>query len=247
MYGLIYSTVINNKLYFTEYTKETGGELWSTDGTAANTTLFKDINPGPGSSQPIFLINTAALSKIYLKGNSAGFTSQQFFTPFNGKYYFTANDGTHGNELWSTDGTSANTSLVKDINSGKGDGVSTGATAYYTSSGIYFTGNDGSTGNEPWVTNGTAAGTNLVYNINPDSYSNGDTIINNSDPSYLFIYNNHLFLNAESGNSSNLYKIDQSNSALPVTLLSFTASKQTESVLLNWITTNEINTHHFNG
>ena len=243
--GLFYSTVINNKLYFTGYTKQTGGELWSTDGTAANTTLFKDINPGPGSSQPTFLINIANLAKNYLKGSSVGVTSQQFFTPFNGKYYFTATDGTHGDEIWSTDGTVANTSLLKDINPGAKNGVSNGLIAYYTSSGIYFTGNDGNTGNEPWVTNGTEAGTNIISNISPDSYADGDTLINDSAPSYLFIYNNHLFFNANSGSSSNLYKIDTSSSALPVTLLTFTASKQTASVLLNWTTTNEINTHHF--
>jgi len=27
-------------------------ELWVTDGTTAGTTLLKDINPGPGSSNP---------------------------------------------------------------------------------------------------------------------------------------------------------------------------------------------------
>lgn len=235
--GLFYSVVINNKLYFTAYSKQAGSELWSTDGTAANTTLFEDINPGPESSQPTFLINTASLNKSYLKGNSAGFTSQQFFTPFNGKFYFTANDGTHGNEIWSTDGTTANTGLLKDINSGTNDGASTGSIAYYTNSGIYFTGNDGNTGNEPWITDGTLAGTKLVADINTGT---GD-----SDPDYLFIYNSHLFFKANVGSSFNLYKIDASASALPVSLLSFTASKQSSSVLLNWITTNEINTHHF--
>ncbi len=237
---MLFSVVINNKLYFNGYSNETGSELWSTDGTAANTALFKDINPGPGSSEPILLFNTAALTKYYANGNSTGFTYQQFFTPFNGKIYFTANDSTHGNELWSTDGTAANTSLVKDINPGNGNGVTDGLSAFYTTSGIYFTANDGTTGNEPWVTNSTAAGTNLVYDIKPG-------VDSSSDPSYLFIYNSQLYFNADNGTgggATSLYKINQAV-ALPVTLLTFTASKQTESVLLNWITTNEINTHHF--
>ena len=247
LFGLLFSVIINNKLYFNGYANETGGELWSTDGTAANTVLVKDINPGPGSSEPILLVNTAAYAKYYINGNSTNFTYQQFFTPFNGKIYFTANDGTHGNELWSTDGTTANTSLVKDINPGTANGVSDGSSAFYTTSGIYFTGNDGTTGNEPWVTDGTAAGTKLVYNINPDSNNDGNLVADDSDPTYLFVYNNQLYFNADNGTgggATSLYKLNQAV-ALPVSLLSFTASKQTESVLLNWTTTIEINTHHF--
>ena len=39
-------------------------------------------------------------------------------TNVNGTLYFDANDGTHGDELWKTDGTAAGTVMVKDIDPG---------------------------------------------------------------------------------------------------------------------------------
>ena len=39
-------------------------------------------------------------------------------TVFNGQLFFGANDGTHGPELWVSDGTAAGTTMVKDIIAG---------------------------------------------------------------------------------------------------------------------------------
>ncbi len=84
-----------NKFFFTARTPTQGIELWISDGTSGGTQVVKDINPGSGSG-----VDTTGGSYLYT-------TSALFFS---------GNDGTFGNELWKTDGSSANTSMVKDIN-----------------------------------------------------------------------------------------------------------------------------------
>jgi ELWxxDGT repeat protein len=71
-----------------------GEELWRSDGTVAGTYRVADINPGPASSQPLFL--TAA----------------------DGWIWFRANDGLSGIELWRSDGTAAGTALAFDLEPG---------------------------------------------------------------------------------------------------------------------------------
>ncbi len=82
---------INNTLYFFAKTPTSGYELWKSDGTAAGTTMLKDINPGEASSWPHNFVN------------------------FEGQLAFVANDGTHGLELWKSDGTAAGTVMVMDL------------------------------------------------------------------------------------------------------------------------------------
>src|SRR5207247_1215185 len=86
--------VIGNVAYFAANDGTNGVELWKTDGTPEGTELVKDIQPGPGSSNPRSL------------------------TSFNGKLYFRASDGENGEELWHSDGTVNGTQPLADIAAG---------------------------------------------------------------------------------------------------------------------------------
>ncbi|CAN5637887.1 hypothetical protein BH11BAC3_BH11BAC3_27120 [soil metagenome] len=85
----------NNLVLFRANTFAEGNETWKTDGIAGGTTILKDINPGSTSSSSLF--------------------SFPYYFTFNNHAYFSADDGTNGNEIWYTDGTMANTFILKNI------------------------------------------------------------------------------------------------------------------------------------
>ena len=88
--------VFKERLFFVADDGKHGTELYQTDGTAAGTSLVKDINP---------------------EGNSHA----QGLVVYKGQLYFGADDGKHGYELWRSDGTAEGTFLVKDLTSGSED------------------------------------------------------------------------------------------------------------------------------
>src|SRR3954471_8355928 len=136
-------TVAGGRLFYTEAFSV---QLWKSDGTAAGTVLVKDINPG-------------------------GFSGLHNLTNVAGTLYFTADDGTNGEELWKSDGTDAGTVMVKDINSGVGG--SQARTLTNVGGTLFFAANDGVNGEELWKSDGTDAGTVMVKNITPGSASSG--------------------------------------------------------------------------
>ncbi len=121
-----------------------GFELWRSDGTAAGTSLVRDICPGSCSSR---------ISWGTLVGS---------------EMFFAADDGVHGRELWKSDGTAAGTVMVADINPGLGD--SNPYNLQELGGKLLFTiGTDpgGGTDSELWVSDGTAAGTFRLIDIEP--------------------------------------------------------------------------------
>ncbi len=97
----------------------------------------------------------------------------------NGQVTFNADGGVTGTELWISDGTTAGTHEVADINPGPGSSNPAGLTVLLPSGGLFgggpskavFAANDGSAGTELWVTDGSAYNTFAVEDINPGAGS----------------------------------------------------------------------------
>ena len=70
-----------------------------------------------------------------------------------------------GQELWKSDGTTAGTVLVADVNQ---SGIGSFPAQFVGSNGTtFFAADDGVHGSELWKSDGTEAGTVLVKDINP--------------------------------------------------------------------------------
>jgi ELWxxDGT repeat protein len=159
--------------------------------------LLKDINPGPGNSNPhIMAKDGSGFIYFYADDPTHGVelwksngTSTKFVKDinpgvgdgnpnsgifFNGLLYFVANDGVNGTELWSSDGTPAGTLLVKDINPGAASGCSQYSGLYIFNGVFYFYATNGTNGRELWKSDGTTAGTVMIRDINVGSGNSND-------------------------------------------------------------------------
>ena len=121
-------------------------------------------------------------------------------------FYFVADDGINGYELWESDGTSSGTIILKDINSGSGGSYPSQCTPIDTDGDgeddtIYFRAGDATRGNELWKSDGTSAGTVMVQDFNSGGSSTWLT--------YLTAIGNTLFFKADDGvNGDELWKSD---------------------------------------
>jgi ELWxxDGT repeat protein len=166
-----------------------GYELWKSDGTAAGTTLVKDICPNLCPSWPILQVD-------------AGLTRR------GGAVYFMAEGFQNGTGLWKSDGTEAGTVLVKSLSAGSSKITNVNGALFFTAkdaSGVwlwksdgepggtvpvkqiagpgsvsqyfltnvngtlFFVADDGVNGRELWTSDGTPAGTAMVLDIAPGS------------------------------------------------------------------------------
>jgi ELWxxDGT repeat protein len=146
------------RLFFSADDGSTGREPWVSDGTPAGTFRLKDIAPGAAGGLPD---DDALILGIGWNGARAATA--------NGLYFFVADDGTTGQELWKSDGTPAGTVLLKDIRPGALG--SEPRALIGVGRKVFFVAADGTAGRELWVSDGTATGTVRVADIAPGAES----------------------------------------------------------------------------
>jgi ELWxxDGT repeat protein len=164
------------KLFFTADDSH-GRELWKSNGTQGGTVLVKDINPGT------------------FRGNYGGSyplsSDPGAVTAVGRRMFFTAKEGVHGRELWTSDGSKGRTAMVKDIRTGQDNSAPSSLTAVGET--LFFAAGDGVHGRELWKSDGTKGGTVPVKDIRSCSGPDGGR------PSSLTPVGTRLFFVANDG------------------------------------------------
>ena len=209
----------NGKAVFTADDGLNGRELWVTDGTGAGTVLLSDVFLGWDSSTP-YALTLLAPERLC----SSPTTDQRHRVVGHQRHRTRDHPGEEhrcrrrvgravqhhaagrwpravhrelGDELWITNGTTAGTTLLKDMVGGVDYGHAPYSLTPLANGKVLFSGDDGpsgddgNSGRELWVTDGTANGTVLLADLfagpgssSPDGFSvlaNGKVVFSADD------------------------------------------------------------------
>ena len=196
-----------------------GWVVWTTDGTASNTTELVSMPylDAGGCGSDLYPVGQAA-GLLYFRyrehctnrfelwrtdGTIAGTielaevtgdvpaNDPNRFADLAGQAIFSVYQNSYGYELWTSDGTPGGTGLVKDLYPGANS-----SDPYYLrvlGGKVYFRANDATSGYELWETDGTAGGTQLVKDIYPGA--------GGSYPEWLTVAGSQIFFRANDGTS----------------------------------------------
>ncbi len=190
----IFHYTSTNILLFVAGNGNNNKELYYTNGSIIGTNRVKDINPGNGSSD-INIYNT-------------------YFKEYNGKVYFTANDGIYGNEVWVTDGTESGTIMLRNIDGGSFHSPRNFAVV---NNKLYFIHNDAN-GYEIFEYIDPLLSTNelskTIFKLFPNPTSISFSISNNIDVTDILIYDVQGKLTKQFDTRNNEYNIEDLSSGL---------------------------------
>jgi len=190
-----------------------GRPLWRTDGTDSGTRQVEVSNFDV--SRVLGSVNGKAILRVSSKGapdqlwasdgaadNTRAITNFAHRAPFGvgfgppsasapGRFYFVADDGAHGGEVWTTDGTPQGTRMVRDLC----PGTCSSYPSFVTSlkGGVQFTASSPAQGYELWTTSAKRPGPQLVFNSCPGPCSSLSWI------DAAFATRRRFFLHVDSG------------------------------------------------
>ena len=118
------------------------------------------------------------------------------FIEFNGELFFRGTTDNYGAEIWVSDGTSANTRMLKDIYPGLESSAPFLERSAILGDELYFMAADSSSEGEIWKTDGTEAGTQKIT-----SFINDRTL-------HLTAVNNNIFFLIQEENLMQVWKTD---------------------------------------
>jgi ELWxxDGT repeat protein len=211
--------------YYFSTSAASPAQVWTSDGTAVTTRMLAQI---PGSVSGISSGIAGDANQVFVRSMTSTLTGTVYridrassqltallnysfsaiaaygngvFAFARGKLYFDNEDPQNGREIWTSDGTVAGTTLLKDIAAESQTQSSNPADFVSFNSQLFFTADDGIAGREVWHSDGTSQGTMLLVDANPGAAG--------SSPSDLSVANGALYFFAtDSSGTAHLWRSD---------------------------------------